>query len=83
MPKFKRGGAGTPAIMSEPPKPEAPVADPSGVKGARATEAPTVAAPPDSEATEAKDRNSDKRKPGRPRKSAAAPEKDDSARPVE
>jgi hypothetical protein len=80
MPKFKRGGAGTPAIMSVPSKPEPPVADPAGVKGARASAASTVAAPPaavDPDATETKDRNSDKRKPGRPRKSAAAPPEKD------
>lgn len=43
MPKFRRGGAGTPAIMSEPVAPPAPVADSGAVKGPRA---PAVAGAP-------------------------------------
>ena len=68
MPKFKRGGAGTPAIMSEPDAVTAPVADPAGVKGARATSASTAPQPAAAVPVEG---DGEKRKPGRPRKAVA------------
>ncbi len=76
MPKFKRGGAGTPAIMSDP-TPVAPVANVSGIKGAIAV--PHRDAVADAEVIE-KLKGTEHRKPGRPRKATpakpAAPEKD-------
>lgn len=74
MPKFKRGGAGTPAIMSEPDAVTAPIADPAGVKGARATAAST--APQPAAAVPVEGDGDGKAKPRKPRNPNAAPKKD-------
>ncbi len=72
MPKFKRGGAGMPAIMTDPTP--APAVAPPAMKGdAIVTHRDAVA----DEAVMEKLKGTEHRKPGRPRKTTPVkPEKD-------
>lgn len=71
MPKFRNGGAGTPAIMSEPTLPAAPVEDIGGEKGARAVPLPAKIATADPAKGEGVDA-----KKTRAKKAAVSPPKD-------
>lgn len=76
MPRFRNGGAGTPAIMSEPAPPAAPVADPAGTKGARAVPLPDKSPATDPVSVAKVVEAAEKRKPSRAKKAAASPPKD-------